>query len=61
MCVALFANKPVFDGLNAMAEKYNMPVMVITYPRTRDMINAKKNEFNPLTSLMKPLAFNDYI
>lgn len=49
------------DSLNAIAEKYKMPVIVSTHPRTRNMINAKGIEFNPLVSLMKPLGFNDYV
>lgn len=49
------------DSLNAVAEKYNMPVIVSTHPRTRKMIDSKGVEFNPLISLMKPLGFNDYV
>jgi UDP-N-acetylglucosamine 2-epimerase len=49
------------DSLNAVAEKYNMPVIVSTHPRTRNMINAKGIEFNPLVKTMKPLSFNDYV
>lgn len=49
------------DTLNAIAEKYALPVIVSTHPRTRKMINEKGIEFNPLISLMKPLGFNDYI
>ncbi|USK38697.1 UDP-N-acetylglucosamine 2-epimerase (non-hydrolyzing) [Cytobacillus firmus] len=49
------------DSLNAIAEKYNMPVIVSTHPRTRKMIEAKGIEFNPLVKTMKPLGFNDYI
>lgn len=49
------------DSLNAVAEKYNIPVIVSTHPRTRKMIEEKKIKFNPLISLMKPLGFNDYI
>jgi UDP-N-acetylglucosamine 2-epimerase len=49
------------DSLNAIAEKYNMPVIVSTHPRTRNMISAKGIEFNPLVKTMKPLGFNDYI
>lgn len=48
------------DSLNAVAEKYNMPVIVSTHPRTRKMIEAKGIEFNPLIKTMKPLGFNDY-
>lgn len=49
------------DTLNSVAEKYNMPIIVSTHPRTRKMIEAKGVEFNPLISLMKPLGFNDYV
>jgi UDP-N-acetyl-L-fucosamine synthase len=49
------------DSLNAVAEKYNMPIIVSTHPRTRKMIEAKGIEFNPLVKTMKPLGFNDYV
>lgn len=48
------------DSLNAIAEKYNMPVIVSTHPRTRKMIESKGIEFNPLVKTLKPLGFNDY-
>lgn len=49
------------DTLNAVAEKYKMPVIVSTHPRTRNMIERKGITFNPLVQLMKPLGFNDYV
>ncbi|MDR4925443.1 non-hydrolyzing UDP-N-acetylglucosamine 2-epimerase [Peribacillus simplex] len=49
------------DSLNAVAEIYNMPVIVSTHPRTRNMINAKGIKFNPLVKTMHPLGFNDYV
>ncbi|WP_346880195.1 non-hydrolyzing UDP-N-acetylglucosamine 2-epimerase [Clostridium sp. UBA3061] len=49
------------ESLNAVAEKYNMPVIVSTHPRTRKMIDSKEIKFNPVISLMKPLGFNDYV
>ncbi|MCM3722107.1 non-hydrolyzing UDP-N-acetylglucosamine 2-epimerase [Solibacillus isronensis] len=49
------------DSLNAVAEKYNMPVIISTHPRTKNMINAKGIEFNSLIKTMKPLGFNDYV
>ncbi|MBS4200596.1 UDP-N-acetylglucosamine 2-epimerase (non-hydrolyzing) [Bacillus sp. FJAT-49732] len=49
------------DSLNAVAEKYKMPVIVSTHPRTRNMLEAKGIEFNPLVRTMKPLGFNDYV
>lgn len=49
------------NSLNAVAEKYNMPIIVSTHPRTRNMIEAKGIKFNPLVMTMKPLGFNDYV
>ncbi|SFC52542.1 UDP-N-acetylglucosamine 2-epimerase (non-hydrolysing) [Bacillus sp. OV322] len=49
------------DSLNAIAEKYNMPVILSTHPRTRKMIEIKGVEFNPLVKTLKPLGFNDYV
>ncbi|KKB40908.1 non-hydrolyzing UDP-N-acetylglucosamine 2-epimerase [Bacillus thermotolerans] len=49
------------SSLNAVAEKYDMPIIVSTHPRTQKMIDAKGIEFNPLVKTMKPLGFNDYI
>jgi UDP-N-acetylglucosamine 2-epimerase (non-hydrolysing) len=49
------------DSLNALSEKYNLPIIVSAHPRTRNMINAKGIEFNSLVKTMKPLGFNDYV
>ena len=49
------------DSLNTIAEKYQMPLIVSTHPRTRKMIKSKGIEFNPLVKTMKPLGFNDYV
>ena len=49
------------ESLNTIAEKYQMPIIVSTHPRTRNMIEAKGIEFNPLVKTMKPLGFNDYV
>jgi UDP-N-acetyl-L-fucosamine synthase len=49
------------ESLNAVAAKYNLPIVFSTHPRTRKMIDAKGIEFNPLIMLIKPLGFNDYI
>ncbi|MFL2145241.1 non-hydrolyzing UDP-N-acetylglucosamine 2-epimerase [Desemzia sp. FAM 24101] len=48
------------DTLNAVAEKYNYPVIFSTHPRTRKMIEEKNIVFNDNIQLMKPLGFNDY-
>lgn len=49
------------DSLNTIADKYKLPIIVSTHPRTRKMIETRGIEFNPLISLMKPLGFNDYV
>ncbi len=49
------------ESLNTIAEKYQMPLIVSTHPRTRKMIESKGIEFNPLVKTMKPLGFNDYV
>ena len=48
------------DTLNAIAEKYQMPVIVSTHPRTREMIAAMNIKFNSLVQTVKPLGFIDY-
>lgn len=47
-------------SLNLIAEKYKLPIIVSTHPRTRNKINEKEVEFNSLIQLMKPLGFHDY-
>jgi UDP-N-acetylglucosamine 2-epimerase (non-hydrolysing) len=49
------------DSLNTIAEKYKLPIIMSTHPRTRNMIEARGVEFNPLIKTMKPLGFNDYV
>jgi UDP-N-acetylglucosamine 2-epimerase len=46
--------------LNYIAEKYQLPIIVSTHPRTRNKINEKGIQFHPLIQLMKPLGFHDY-
>lgn len=48
------------NSLNAIAEKYELPIIVSTHPRTRKMIEEKGITFNENIQLMKPLGFNDY-
>jgi len=49
------------DSLNAIAELYQLPIIMSTHPRTRQMIEKNEVEFNPLIRLMKPLGFIDYV
>src|SRR5699024_6707810 len=48
------------ESLNAIAKKYELPIIVSTHPRTRKMIEEKGIVFDDKIRLMKPLGFNDY-
>lgn len=48
------------DSLNTIADKYQLPIIVSTHPRTMKMIEAKGIEFHQLVQTMKPMGFNDY-
>lgn len=47
--------------INALAEDYNLPVIVSTHPRTQKRIDATGSKFHPLVQLLKPLGFHDYV
>ncbi|MBO6357947.1 UDP-N-acetylglucosamine 2-epimerase (non-hydrolyzing) [Enterococcus casseliflavus] len=48
------------DSLNAVAEMYQLPIIISTHPRTMKMIEAKGVKFHQLVQTMKPMGFNDY-
>ncbi|MHA8067272.1 non-hydrolyzing UDP-N-acetylglucosamine 2-epimerase [Aquirufa sp. ROCK2-A2] len=48
------------ESLNLIAEKYQLPIIVSTHPRTRNVIEAKKVSMRPEIQFLKPLGFNDY-
>ena len=50
----------LITSLNLIAEKYDLPIIVSTHPRTRKMIDAKGLELHKNIQLLKPLGFNDY-
>jgi len=50
----------LISSLNLVAEKYNLPIIVSTHPRTRKMIDAKGIVLHNNIQLLKPLGFNDY-
>ena len=50
----------LISSLNLVAEKYNLPIIVSTHPRTRKMIEAKGIKLHKNIQLLKPLGFNDY-
>ena len=46
--------------LNMIAERYDMPVVVSTHPRTQKRIEARDARFASQVRLLKPLGFLDY-
>ena len=51
----------LIDSLNTIAEKYQMPLIISTHPRTKKMIESKGVEFNSFVKIIKPLGFDDYV
>ena len=52
--------RKLVDVLNAIASKYNLPVIVSTHPRTQKRIDSAKVKFHKNIQLLKPLGFKDY-
>jgi UDP-N-acetylglucosamine 2-epimerase (non-hydrolysing) len=48
-------------SLNAVAEKYQMPIIFSTHPRTQKRINEKNIQFHSLIKNVEPLGFFDYV
>jgi len=52
----------LLESLNAIAKKYNQPVIVSTHPRTRKRLeDLKISSLNTQIRLLKPLGFFDYV
>lgn len=50
------------ETLNALAERYSVPVIVSTHPRTRKRLDALElGTLNPHIQFLKPFGFFDYI
>jgi UDP-N-acetyl-L-fucosamine synthase len=47
--------------LNAVAMKYQLPVIVSTHPRTLKRVQASGATFHEQVNLLKPLCFTDYV
>jgi UDP-N-acetylglucosamine 2-epimerase (non-hydrolysing) len=56
---AQFSN--LLNILNQLAERFGLPVIVSTHPRTQKRLDAATIKFDPLIRFMKPLGFSDYI
>lgn len=50
----------IVNVLNSVAEKFKIPVIVSTHPRTQNRINKEAKTFHPLIQFLKPLGFLDY-
>ena len=47
-------------SLNDIAEKYQMPVIYSTHPRSQKFIEKRNFKFHPLVQSLKPFGFMDY-
>lgn len=52
--------RSLVESINAVAEKYKMPIIFSVHPRTRNKIKERKIKFNSLVREMKPFGFFDY-
>ncbi len=52
--------KLLMESINAIADKYKMPIIFSAHPRTRKKIESEGIKFNEYVRYMKPLGFNDY-
>jgi UDP-N-acetylglucosamine 2-epimerase len=53
--------KLLVKALNNVAEKYKMPVIFSTHPRTKKRIENNNITFHPLIQNVQPLGFFDYV
>ncbi|MPM89007.1 UDP-N-acetylglucosamine 2-epimerase [bioreactor metagenome] len=51
----------LMNAINAVAEKYKMPVLFSTHPRTRKMIEKRNFKMHPLIRNLKPFGFLEYV
>jgi UDP-N-acetylglucosamine 2-epimerase (non-hydrolysing) len=49
------------ESIDAVAEKYNIPIIFSTHPRTQNRIKKSNIKFNPLIKNVAPLGFFDYV
>lgn len=50
----------LMEAVNTMAEKYKMPVIYSTHPRSRKMIEKRGFVFHPNVRQLEPFGFSDY-
>ncbi len=56
---SLFLN--LIDSLNSLAEKYKLPLIISTHPRTRKKLKDEKLQVDSLLNFINPLGFSDYL
>lgn len=49
------------EALNTVADKFQVPLIFSTHPRTKKRIDAKGIQFHPLIKSIEPLGFFDYV
>lgn len=49
------------EVLNAVSQRYDMPIIVSTHPRTRKRFDSMGCTLDPRIQLLKPLGFSDYV
>lgn len=50
----------LFSAINALAEKYDMPILYSCHPRSRKKLEASGFQLDPRVRVNEPLGFNDY-
>lgn len=50
----------LFNAINAIAEKYRMPILYSCHPRSRKRLEQSGFQLNPLVIRNEPLGFHDY-
>ena len=50
----------IVNSINSVAQKYSIPIIYSTHPRSLNRIKERNIEFNPLVKILKPFGFLDY-
>jgi UDP-N-acetyl-L-fucosamine synthase len=50
----------LFHAINALAEKYDMPILYSCHPRSRKRLESTGFQLDPRVRVSEPLGFNDY-
>ncbi len=50
----------LFNAINAMAEKYDMPILYSCHPRSRKRLESTGFRLDPRVQMNEPLGFHDY-